>query len=101
MQRKFGGTIDKQLNQWIDSSEGNEENYKNIKNYEEKVMNKLKGIIFEFKNHMKFEETIKKESLELEKQGIEWELELKKTEMELAYKENLEMERFQIEKLRL
>ena len=107
---------DKQLNEWIGSLEGNEENDKNIENYEnftdtgKRAMNKLKGIILGFKHHMEsiekekthqFEKTMRKERLELEKQEHERELELKKTEMELAYKEKLEMERLQVKKLRL
>ena len=73
-------------------------------------MNKLKGIILGLKRHMEsiekektrqFEETMRKERLELEKQDHERELKLKKTKIELAYKEKLEMERLQVEKLRL
>ena len=48
-----------------------------------------------------FEEIIRKERFELEKQERERELELKKTEMELGYIEKLGMERLQVEKLRL
>ena len=48
-----------------------------------------------------FEEIIRKEIFELEKQERERELELKKTEMELGYIEKLGMERLQVEKLRL
>ena len=44
---------------------------------------------------------MRKERLELEKQGHERELELKKTEMGQAYREKLEMERLQAEKFRL
>ena len=44
---------------------------------------------------------MRKERLELEKQGHERELELKKTEMGLAYREKLEMERLHAEKFRL
>ena len=44
---------------------------------------------------------MRKERLELEKHGHERELELKKTEMGLAYWEKLEMERLQAEKSRL
>ena len=48
-----------------------------------------------------FEEIIRKERFELEKQERERELELKKTEMELGYIEKLGMERLQVEKFRL
>ena len=102
---------DKQRNEWIDLLEENEENGKNIENYEnvaetgKNVMNKLKGIILGFKHHIEskekkktrqFEEIMRKEKLELEKQ--EHERELKKTEMELAYREKLEKEELQVEK---
>ena len=102
---------DKQRNEWIDLLEENEENGKNIGNYEnvaetgKNVMNKLKGIILGFKHHIEsiekkktrqFEEIMRKEKLELEKQ--EHERELKKTEMELAYREKLEKEELQVEK---
>ena len=102
---------DKQLNEWVDSLERNEENDKNIENYEnvagtgKRVMNKLKCIILGFKRHMesiekektrKFEETVRKERLELEKQEHERESELKKTEMQPAYKEKLEMEKLRL-----
>ena len=75
-----------------------------------KSNDKLKGIILGFKHHMEsiekektrqFEEIIRKERFELEKQERERELELKKTEMELGYIEKLGMERLQVEKLRL
>ena len=86
-------------NDWIDSLEENEENNKNVADTGERVINKLKGIILEFKHHMEsiektrqFEEIIRKERLELEKQEHERELELKKTEMELAYREKMEIE---------
>ena len=77
---------DKKRNQWIDSLEENEENDKNIANYEKvadtekRVMKKLKGIILGFKHHLKsiekektrqFEEIMRKERLELEKQDHE------------------------------
>ena len=99
-----------------DSLEVNEENGKNIETYENvadtgrRVMNRLKCIILGFKHHTEsiekektrqFEETMRKERLELEKQEHERELELKKTEMKLAYNEKLEIERLQVEKLRL
>ena len=73
-------------------------------------MNKLKGIILGLRLHMEsiekektrqFEEIMRKERFELEKQERERGLELKKMEMELAYREKLEMERLQVEKLRL
>ena len=88
-------------NDWIDSLEENEENNKNVADTGERVINKLKGIILEFKHHMEsiekektrqFEEIIRKERLEFEKQEHERELELKKTEMELAYREKMEIE---------
>ena len=97
-------------NDWIDSLEENEENNKNVADTGERVINKLKGIILEFKHHMEsiekektrqFEEIIRKERLELEKQEHERELELKKTEMELAYREKMEIEWLQVEKFRL
>ena len=90
---------DKKSNEQTDSLEENEENDKNIENYEnaadtgKRVMNKLKGIILGFKHHMEsiekektrqFEEIMRKEGLELEKQEHERESELKKTELELA-----------------
>ena len=102
---------DKQLNEWIDSLEENEENDKDIENYAnvadtgKRVMNTLKGIILGLKHHMEsiekgktyhFEEIMRKERLELEIQEHERESELKKTEMELAYREKLEMERLQV-----
>ena len=74
---------DKHLNEWIDSLEENEENEKNIGNYEnvadtgKRVVNQLKGIILGFKHHMEsiekektrqFEEIMRKERFELEKQ---------------------------------
>ena len=67
-------------NDWIDSPEENEENNKNVADTGERVINKLKGIILEFKHHMEsiekektrqFEEIIRKERLELEKQEHE------------------------------
>ena len=67
-------------NDWIDSLEENEENNKNVADTGERVINKLKGIILEFKHHMEsiekektrqFEEIIRKERLELEKQEHE------------------------------
>ena len=88
-------------NDWIDSPEENEENNKNVADTGERVINKLKSIILEFKHHMEsiekektrqFEEMIRKERLELEKQEHERKLELKKTEMELAYREKMEIE---------
>ena len=99
-------SIERQLtfydkNDWIDSLEEDEENNKNVADTGERVINKLKGIILEFKHHMEsiekektrqFEEIIRKEKLELEKQEHERELELKKTEMELAYREKMEIE---------
>ena len=97
-------------NDWIDSLEENEENNKNVADTGERVINKLKGIILEFKHHMEsiekektrqFEEIIRKERLEFEKQEHERELELKKTEMELAYREKMEIEWLQVEKFRL
>ena len=97
-------------NDWIDSLEENEENNKNVADTGERVINKLKGIILEFKHHMEsiekektrqFEEIIRKERLELEKQEHEREWELKKTEMELAYREKMEIEWLQVEKFRL
>ena len=63
-----------------------------------------------FKHHMEciekeklrqFKEIMRKERLELENQENEEELELKKTKMELTYREKLEVERLQVEKLRL
>ena len=48
-----------------------------------------------------FKEVMRKERLELENQENEEELELKKTKMELTYREKLEVERLQVEKLRL
>ena len=45
-------------NDWIDSLEENEENNKNVADTGERVINKLKGIILEFKHHM---ESIEKE----------------------------------------
>ena len=74
---------DKQRNEWIDSLEENEENDKDIENYEnvadtgKRVMNKLKRIILGFKHHMEsiekektrqFAEIMRKERLSLEKQ---------------------------------
>ena len=109
-------SYDKQRNEWIDSLEEKKKNIKDIENYEnvadtgKSVMNKLKGIILGFKHHMEsiekektrqFEEIMRKERLELEKQEHERELELNKTEMELVYREKLEMKRLQVEKLRL
>ena len=99
-------SIERQLtfydkNDWIDSLEEDEENNKNVADTGERVINKLKGIILELKHHMEsiekektrqFEEIIRKEKLELEKQEHERELELKKTEMELAYREKMEIE---------
>ena len=88
-------------NDWIDSPEENEENNKNVADTGERVINKLKSIILEFKHHMEsiekektrqFEEIIRKERLEFEKQEHERKLELKKTEMELAYREKMEIE---------
>ena len=67
-------------NDWIDSLEENKENNKNVADTGERVINKLKGIILEFKHHMEsiekektrqFEEIIRKERLELEKQEHE------------------------------
>ena len=87
-------------NDWIDSPEENEENNKNVADTGERVINKLKSIILEFKHHMEsiekektrqFEEMIRKERLELEKQEHERKSELKKTEMELAYREKMEI----------
>ena len=49
---------DKQLNEWIDSLEENEENDKDIENYANvadtgnRVTNTLKGIILGLKHHM-------------------------------------------------
>ena len=68
-------------------------------------MNTMKGIILRLKHHMEFiekektyhfEEITRKERLELEILEHERESELKKTEMELAYREKLEMERLQV-----
>ena len=55
----------------------------------------------EKKKTCQFEEIMTKERLELVKREHGWKLELNKMKVELAYKGKLEMERLQVEKLRI